>query len=100
MIRCATASGIGAPDSESPSKTTSSSAASRRTFRLLEPALTTRTRTPLRAGPRPVARVGRVVADRPRIGPVPQPLVDHALPQPGRPRAEAGHPVDHVHHQV
>src|SRR6185295_8842859 len=64
---------------------------SSRSFRLLEPALTTRTRKPPRSGgERPVAHVGHVVADLARVLTVTEALVDHVLAQLRRARAEPG----------
>ena len=88
-MRCPTASASGRPSSASAgdrrvARRTRARARrpcdrrrpSTRSLRLLEPALTTRSRT-RSARPGPVAHVGRVVAVLARVGAVAQPLVDH-----------------------
>ena len=67
-------------------------ASSTRSLRLLDPALTTRTRNAPRSARRqhPVAHVGAVVAELARVGAVAQALVDHVLAQLRRPLAEPG----------
>ena len=88
-----------------------SSASSSVSFRLLEPALTTRTRSEPAMSVRLAARarapgqfqsrdVRRVLAVLAGVGAVAQPLVGHLLAQVRGALAEAGHAVDHVHHQV
>ena len=75
--------------------TTASSASRTRSFRLLEPALTTRIRDGPPAAtrsdaavsrPRPVADLRRVLALEPGVRPGLEPAVDHPLPQVRRPR--------------
>src|SRR5690349_10925172 len=82
------------------SATSASPASSSRSFTLLDPALTTRTRMPSGTRPRPVADLGGVVADLARVAPQPQALVDHLLAEPGRTRTESRRPVDHVDDEV
>src|SRR4051794_11461545 len=67
-------------------------------FSVLEPALTTRTRSPTR--PDPVLHLRQVVADLADVVPVPVALVDHLLVDERGLPAEPVYPVDHVHHEV
>ena len=84
-------------------------ASSSRSFRLLEPALTTSMRSVGSLAARPlscaVARssppdLGRVLAVLARVGARQQAPVGHVLAHVAGPRRQAGHAVDHVHHQV
>ncbi len=79
-----------------------SSSSRTESLRLLEPALTTRTRTPRpTSAARSSSRIsGASSPSVARVGAAAQPLVDHPLPQVRRPRAEPGDAVDHVHDQV
>src|SRR4051794_36279674 len=81
---------------------TPSSSPSSASFRLLEPALTTRIRTRRGSarGHGPVAYVGHVVADLACVRAVAHALVDHVLAQLGRALAEPGDAVDDVDHEV
>ena len=83
---------------------TRSSASSIRSLRLLEPALTTRTRTGATSRPGSPARSSRGRPGGPRRArgctPGRQALVGHLLAQAGGARAQPGHAVDHVHDQV
>src|SRR2546429_291624 len=72
-------------------------------FRLLEPALTTRIRdasSPNSGRPDPVPDRWFVLAVGPGVGAGLQPVVLHELAHPGGLLAEAGHPVDHIHDEV
>src|SRR5207248_11675150 len=66
-------------------------------FRLVEPALTTRT---VLIRPDPVANLGIVLAMLARVGACANPAVAHLLAQRARGLGQAGHAVDHVHEQV
>src|SRR6478672_297224 len=76
------------------------SAATRWSFRLVEPALRTRTSPTRLERPGPPGDGGMVLAvlARPRAGLMAG--CRHRLAQTAGPVAEARHPVDHVHHEV
>src|SRR5674476_670762 len=79
-----------------------SSGSSTRSFRLLDPALTTRMRIgssgSVRPGPGP--DLGRVLALHARVRPRHQAPVDHQLANVRGPWPQARHAVNHVHHEV
>src|SRR5918995_3154326 len=81
---------------------TRSSSSRIRSFRLLEPALTTRTRTMLLESgrPGPFADARDVLAVLPRVRTSGDPAVDHELPDVRGSRSESGNAVDHVHDQM
>src|SRR2546423_15488758 len=93
-------SGSPSQRSTSWSASTSSSGPSRRSLRLEEPALTTRTRTRRLPAPGPVANLGQILAVLARPGPGDHAFVGHVLAEPGSPLAEVRHAIDHVHHQM
>src|SRR3954454_15709778 len=100
-IRCATAStprGAASSDSSAAAAPPSPTSAS---FRLVEPALTTRTAATRRSGgPGPVADLRRVLAALTAVRTRLEPPVDHLLAHMvGLPR-EPGQPVDHVDDEV
>src|SRR6266498_4577016 len=79
--------------------TTRSPSSSTESFRLLEPAFTTRIRTAL-VGPGPGPDVRVVLALQAGVRAAPDTLVGHVLAEERRARPQRGDPVDHVHHQV
>src|SRR5262249_54731534 len=88
---------------ESVDATTRSAGSSTRSFRLLDPALTTSTRiesarSSVRPGPAADRRV--VLAVLPGVGAGPHPQVAHQLPDVAGPGGQPRHPVDHVPDQV
>src|ERR1035437_5377149 len=78
---------------------TRSSSSRSRSFRLVDPALTTSIRMAL-VGPGPAADLRIILAGRARVGASKQTPVAHLLPNVSGPGGQTGHPVDHVHHQV
>src|SRR5688572_27281089 len=79
---------------------TSSASETTWSFRLVEPALTTRTAPTYSERPGPVADLGFVVAVLARVDTGPQPPIHQLLPELRGPRTEAGDAIDHVHDEV
>src|SRR6266516_7195991 len=99
--RCATASTSSGTASRDSTGSVPPSSATAESFRLVEPALTTRMAPTQRSvRPSPVADVRVVVPVLPRPGPVPEPFVLHLLAQVAGTVSELRYAVDHIDHEV
>src|SRR5437763_4857215 len=96
-MRCATAATSAGTTSSDSSLSVVPSASTDDSFRLVEPALTTRTAL---IRPDPVADLRIVLALLARVGARANPAVAHLLPQPARALGEPGDAIDHVHYEV
>src|SRR5919198_204186 len=99
-MRCPTAPTSSGTASSEPTASASSASSTTESFRLVDPALTTRTRLNGSAAPRPVGDRRVVLAVLTRVGARAQAAVLHLLAQSTCPRRDAGHAVDHVHDEV
>src|SRR5687768_6278792 len=79
---------------------TSSAPETTRSFRLVEPALTTRVAPTRSERPVPVADLGIVVAVLARVGTGEQPPIDHLLPEMCRIHRKAWNAIDDVHDEM